>query len=118
MELIPVRFMLQMDNESLNPKQINILDKLDHGNDGMMQSSYCFKAACIRHNIQKLDDHIINALENVLDFKHIPLQQQPVNLMIGKLKRSLVHFTDNTCHLNDMLTSFNLKSPVVGKTSS
>ena len=39
--------MLKIDDKRLNPKQINILDELDHGNDGIMQSLHCFKAACL-----------------------------------------------------------------------
>ena len=69
MELVPIRFMVKMDNKRINQKQINILDELDHDNDGMMQLLYCFKAVCIRYNIQKLDDHLINNIAEYVGFK-------------------------------------------------
>ena len=113
MQLVPIRFMVKMDNKRLTRKQINILDKLDHGDDDMFKLLYCLKAACIRNNIEKVDDHIIQTFVSMLNFKHIPMEQQEANRMIGKIKGSLVDFTDNLCYLNDMLISFNLNNPVV-----
>ena len=71
MELASIRFMVKMDDERLHQKWTNILKKLDQDKDGMMQLLYFFTAVCFRYNIQKLDDHLINALVNMLDVKHV-----------------------------------------------
>ena len=92
MELVPIRFMVTMVNKRINQKQINILEELDHDNHGMMQLLYCFKTACIRYNIQKLDDHIIDAFVNMLDFRDVAMKQQDANRTMGKIKKSISAF--------------------------
>ena len=91
MELISFRFTMKIDNERLNQQQVNVLEELDIQEIGMIKLLYCFMAACNRNIMQKLDEHIVDTLVNMLAFNHEALHEQDANGMIRKIKNSLVH---------------------------